>query len=397
MSAVLKKDCMPAAAEKLIHPQTPLQLLLFVDERPSSQEQIQRIRGYLEELKPDYPFELEVVNVGEQPYLAEHFKLVATPALIKIHPLPRQVLAGSNLLAQLVDWWPRWKQAIHDQLKLQADPLETGKTQTPLASIAQVTELIQLSDEVFRLKQENDELQRLLQFKDRIIAMLAHDLRNPLTAASIALETLEANYNPNNGQISRLSPSLVAHLIKQARTQTRNIERLITDILQAGGGKCATLRIHPQKLNLESLCHDILNSLRPVFEAKLQQVTTDIPKDLPYVYADTERVRQVLVNLLDNAIKYTPEEGTIEISILHRTAQKVQVSVSDTGPGIPEESRERIFEDHFRLKRDEEKEGYGIGLALCQRIIHAHYGRIWVDSSLGKGSSFHFTLPVYRS
>lgn len=387
---------MPATAEKLTHPQTPLQLLLFVDERPSSTEQLQQLRQYLERLKADYPLEFEVVDVGAQPYLAEHFKLVATPALIKINPPPRHVLAGSNLVAQLQEWWARWKHDAIEHLTLPPDAKDTVATQPLLASMNNFAELIQLTEEIFQLKQENEELQRLLQFKDRIISMLAHDLRNPLTAASIALETLETNYNPHNGQISRLTPALTAHLIKQARVQTRNIERLIADILQAGKGKTATLRIHPQKLNLENLCLDILNSMKPVFEAKMQQVTTDIPKDLPYVYADTERVRQVLVNLLDNAIKYTPEEGTIEISILHRTSQKVQVSVSDNGPGIPEESREHIFEDSFRLQRDEAKEGYGIGLSLCQRIIQAHYGRIWVDSTPGTGSCFHFTLPVYR-
>ena len=393
---MLKKEFMPATAEKLTHPQTPLQLLLFVDERPSSTEQLQQLRQYLERLKADYPLEFEVVDVGAQPYLAEHFKLVATPALIKINPPPRHVLAGSNLVAQLQEWWARWKHDAIEHLTLPPDAKDTVATQPLLASMNNFAELIQLTEEIFQLKQENEELQRLLQFKDRIIAMLAHDLRNPLTAASIALETLETNYNPNNGQISRLTPALTAHLIKQARVQTRNIERLIADILQAGKGKTATLRIHPQKLNLENLCFDILNSMKPVFEAKMQQVITDIPKDLPYVYADTERVRQVLVNLLDNAIKYTPEEGTIEISILHRTSQKVQVSVSDNGPGIPEESREHIFEDSFRLQRDEAKEGYGIGLSLCQRIIQAHYGRIWVDSTPGTGSCFHFTLPVYR-
>jgi two-component system clock-associated histidine kinase SasA len=391
---VLKKEFMPATAEKLTHPQTPLQLLLFVDERPSSTEQLQQLRHDLEQLKADYPLEFEVIDVGAQPYLAEHFKLVATPALIKISPPPRHVLAGSNLVAQLQEWWTRWKHDAIEHLTLQPDASVT--TQPLLASINNFAELIQLTEEIFQLKQENEELQRLLQFKDRIISMLAHDLRNPLTAASIALETLETNYNPHNGQISRLTPALTAHLIKQARVQTRNIERLIADILQAGKGKTATLRIHPQKLNLENLCLDILNSMKPVFEAKMQQVTTDIPKDLPYVYADTERVRQVLVNLLDNAIKYTPEEGTIAISILHRTSQKVQVSVSDNGPGIPEESREHIFEDSFRLQRDQAKEGYGIGLSLCQRIILAHYGRIWVDSTPGSGSCFHFTLPVYR-
>ena len=104
----------------------------------------------------------------------------------------------------------------------------------------------------------------------------------------------------------------------------------------------------------------------------------------------------MIVNLLENAIKYTPEGGKINFSILHRTAQKIQVSVCDTGPGIPEEKQERIFEGHFRLKRDESKEGYGLGLALCRQIIRVHYGQIWVDSVPQEGSCFHFTLPVYR-
>ena len=88
--------------------------------------------------------------------------------------------------------------------------------------------------------------------------------------------------------------------------------------------------------------------------------------------------------------------GTISLSVIHRTSQQVQVSISDTGDGIPKEKQERIFEGHFRLKRDEKKEGYGLGLALCRNIVRAHYGQIWVDSAPNKGSSFHFTLPVYR-
>ncbi|MEL6385609.1 MAG: ATP-binding protein, partial [Cyanobacteria bacterium J06626_18] len=105
----------------------------------------------------------------------------------------------------------------------------------------------------------------------------------------------------------------------------------------------------------------------------------------------------VLFNLLDNAIKYTPEKGELYISALHRTTQKIQVSVKDTGPGIPQENCEKIFEESFRLQRDAEKDGYGLGLALCRRIIRAHYGQIWVESTVGEGSQFFFTLPVYRS
>ncbi len=84
------------------------------------------------------------------------------------------------------------------------------------------------------------------------------------------------------------------------------------------------------------------------------------------------------------------------MSILHRTTQKIQVSICDSGPGIPEENRDRIFQDRFRLERDESHDGYGIGLSLCKRIIRAHYGQIWVDSSLNQGSCFHFTLPVFH-
>lgn len=395
---------MQVSQDQPIYSEAPLQLLLFVDGRPKSRQQVQRIRAYLKELQAEYSFELQTIDVGQQPYLAEHFKLVATPALIKIHPEPRQVLAGSNIIAQLKNWWPRWQAAVDAYLKLQEDLQEriddTARVTSPkstIRSVAVSAELIRLSDEIFRLKQEKDNLKEQLQFKDRVIAMLAHDLRNPLTAAAIAIETLQSNYNLETGQFQRLKPSLTAHLLKQARNQTKIIDRMITDLLQVGRGKDTEFPILPQKVQLGKLCLDVLEELCDRYTAKSQEVETDIPNDLPYVYADPERIRQVLVNLLDNAIKYTPEGGKISIAGLHRTTQKVQFSIGDTGPGIPVENRDRIFENHFRLQRDEGTEGYGIGLCLCQRIVLAHYGQIWVDSAPNNGAWFHFTLPVYPS
>lgn len=395
---------MQVSQDQPIYFEAPLQLLLFVDGRPKSRQQVQRIRAYLKELQAEYSFELQTIDVGQQPYLAEHFKLVATPALIKIHPEPQQVLAGSNIIAQLKNWWPRWQATVDAHLKLQEDLQEqiddTVRATSPkstIRSVAVSAELIRLSDEIFRLKQEKDNLQEQLQFKDRVIAMLAHDLRNPLTAAAIAIETLQSNYDLETGQFQRLKPSLTAHLLKQARNQTKIIDRMIADLLQVGRGKDTEFPILPQKVQLGKLCLDVLEELCDRYTAKSQEVETDIPNDLPYVYADPERIRQVLVNLLDNAIKYTPEGGKISIAGLHRTTQKVQFSIGDTGPGIPVENRDRIFENHFRLQRDEGTEGYGIGLCLCQRIVLAHYGQIWVDSAPNNGAWFHFTLPVYPS
>ncbi|MGG6263409.1 histidine kinase [Leptolyngbya sp. AN03gr2] len=372
--------------------QVPLQILLFVDQRPASREQIRQIRDFLKDRSAECPFELEVIDVGEQPYLAEHYRLVATPTLIKLRPDPRQVLTGSDLIVQLKNWWSRWQRSVKDLI---TDAPKSSETN--ISSVGHSTELIKLSDEVFRLNRENEDLKAQLHFKDQIISMLAHDLRNPLTAASIAIETLEIAHKQSDGQPSRLTPEMTANLLKHGRTQIRTIDRMITDILQAARGTSAELHIHPEKLDLGSLCQDVVLTLNDRIQSKQQRLETDIPSDLPIVYADSERVRQVIVNILDNAIKYTPNGGTIQVSILHRTTQKVQVSVHDNGPGVPPENRDRIFEDHYRLQRDVAQDGYGIGLSLCQRIVRAHYGQIWVDSVANQGSSFHFTLPVFRS
>jgi two-component system, OmpR family, clock-associated histidine kinase SasA len=378
--------------------EAPLQLLLFIDKRPSSGEKVRQIRQFLKESATDDSYyELQVVDVSEQPHLAEYFKLMATPSLIRIHPEPRQVLAGSDLVAQLSSWWGRWQRVVEEQLAIVRRSAEApAEDDNKIRSIAHSAELIQLSDEIFRLQREKEELQAQVRFKDQLIAMLAHDLRNPLTAVSIAIETLEIGNNSRDETgAPRLNPALMAQIMKHARTQTKAIDRMITDVLQAAREKGAGIKIQPEEVDLAALSLEVLNQLAEQFKIKSHHVEVDIPSDLPTIYADPERIKQVMVNLLDNAIKYTPEQGKIQIAILHRTTQKVQVSIGDDGPGIPEENQQSIFEDRFRLKRDEAQDGYGIGLGLCKRVVQAHYGQIWVDSSPNQGSCFHFTLPVY--
>ncbi|NES80052.1 MAG: histidine kinase [Moorea sp. SIO2B7] len=372
-----------------------LQLLLFVDERPSSQENIQQIHSYLESLKADYPFELQVIEIAEQPHLVEHFRLLATPALVKIFPAPRQTLAGSNLVSQLKTWWHRWQTSLEVEKANLSQSKDSSET-TNRSSINFLdcsAELIRLSDEIFRLEKEKEQLSEQLKFKDQVLAMLAHDLRSPLTAASIAVETLELSQNQPD---TERSAQLKKKLYKQSKHQFQIMNRMITDILEASKSMSAKLQLQPRPVYLQSLCEEILSQFQDQFQKNFQKLEKDIPQDLPAVYADEELLRQVIVNLLENAMKYTPEEGKISFSILHRTTQKIQVSVCDTGLGIPKEKHKTIFEDHFRLDRDEAKDGYGLGLSLCRKIIQAHYGQIWVDSTSGTGSCFHFTLPVYR-
>ncbi|HIK44507.1 MAG TPA: histidine kinase [Leptolyngbyaceae cyanobacterium M65_K2018_010] len=391
---------MEVSSENLEGGRVPLRLLLFIDKRPSLAKQVKQIRQYLKTLETHFRFHLDVVDIGEQPYLAEHYKLVASPALIKVAPLPQQMLAGSDIVHQLEHWWPKWQQEHVEQVENRPEGDDHGFDLDPYVldePLIHSAELIKLSDEIFRLNQLKDELEAQLRFKDRIIAMMAHDLRNPLTAASIAIETLELGYAPDQPRKLNLSPELTGQLLKHAKTQVQAINRMITDILKTARGASIELQLHPQELDLPTLCLEVANSFGDRLEAKQQRLTTEIPKDLPTVYADGSQVKRVIVNLLDNAIKYTPQGGQVALNALHRTTQKVQVGVVDTGPGIPPENRDKIFEESFRLQRDATQEGYGLGLALCQRIIRAHYGQIWVDSVPGEGSAFYFTLPVYRA
>ncbi|HHP7230977.1 MAG TPA: histidine kinase [Xenococcaceae cyanobacterium] len=377
--------------------QNSLQLLLFINERPTSQENIQPIQEFLANLRATNKFELDVIDISKQPHLVEYFKLVATPALVKISPIPQQTLAGNNLISQLEEWWPRWQASLKAQSEATTATTETIAQLSPSSinnPIGYSEELIRLSDEIFRLQREKEELSEQLHFKEQIIAMLAHDLRSPLTAASLAMETLELS---ENQAATIKKQQLRDQLYQQSRRQFGIMKRMIWDLLEASRNVSAKLEVEPRPLDLKNLCQEAIAQMSKQLKAKSQILNQDIPQDIPDVYVDAELVRQLLINLLDNAIKYTPEGGQISLSVLHRTSQKVQVSVCDTGPGIPPEKQEHIFEGHFRLKRDESQEGYGLGLSLCRKIARAHYGQIWVDSFPNSGSCFHFTLPVYCS
>ncbi|MEB3226649.1 MAG: histidine kinase [Synechococcus sp.] len=373
-----------------------LRLLLFTDERLAHRNEIKRVQDRLNLLRQETDFSLEVINIRDQPQLVELYRLVATPSLVKVFPEPLQVFAGSNILLDLERWWGQWLETVATLKKEAGDRQRVEAEDFDRLLAASQTEyskkIMRLSDEIFQLQQEKDGLLKQIEFKDQILAMLAHDLRSPLTGTSIALETLEIlSKRPETPDSNRLREQLY----KQAKNQLQIMNRMITELLQESRQLLTKLDIKPQPMALNPLCEQITTQLQDRFKRKAIQLQVELPLDLPKVYGDKELIRQVIVNLLDNACKYSPEGSVVRLMGLHRTLQQVQVSVIDTGPGIPEAEQEKIFEGHFRLKRDATQEGYGLGLAVCRQIIQAHHGRIWVDSIPGQGSAFHFTLPVW--
>jgi len=357
-------------------PRRALSLLLLAAPQHLASTDLRGVFRFLE--SSDYGFEVsfQVVDPAERPELLELYRLVATPALVKLLPAPRQVLAGTTILEQLQGWLPRWQQLeVVSGLGMSLRPAEIDGSRSQRE--------LQLEDQLLVLRQENDTLIERLGVQERLLRMVAHELRTPLTAAKLALQSLQLGHIGANRCRDVLDRRL------------DDIEHLSLDLLEVGTTRWETL-FNPQRLDLGSVAAEALLELEKLWVGRDLQLLADIPADLPDVYADQRRMRQVLLNLLENALKFTPDGGRVELSIVHRTSQWVQVSVSDTGPGIPRDEQERIFLDSVRLPQTSgTTSGFGIGLSVCRRIADAHGGRIWVVSLPGEGACFHFTVPVW--
>jgi signal transduction histidine kinase len=155
--------------------------------------------------------------------------------------------------------------------------------------------------------------------------------------------------------------------------------------------------IKPQKVQFSSLVRQVVDSMRPqAFKASVE-LRQDVPGNLPLLYIDPQRIKQVLNNLVSNAIKFTPPGGTITVSTQPYNDYFEMISVVDTGYGIPAEDRQHIFERFYQSNHSEQSKmgGYGLGLSIARLIIDQHGGMIDCDTTLNKGTTFYFTVPLY--
>ena len=136
-----------------------------------------------------------------------------------------------------------------------------------------------------------------------------------------------------------------------------------------------------------------MDAVKPTVEGKQQHLEVDIPPGLPALWGDEDMIRRVLINLVENATKFTPMKGHIRIAVSF-DGDGVQFCVQDSGLGIPPEALELVFEKFRRLSAENSPKGMGLGLAFCRLAVQAHGGRIWAESEVGKGSRFYFTLPA---
>jgi two-component system phosphate regulon sensor histidine kinase PhoR len=169
------------------------------------------------------------------------------------------------------------------------------------------------------------------------------------------------------------------------------------DLLTLATLESESFQLKPEMIDLPAVAHEVLESLRPLALTKRQRLEAKIEAGVPQIKADRGRIRQVLINLLDNALKFTVEEGTISVEVrLNPGRAGVELHVTDQGIGIPPADLPRIFERFYRVDkaRSREQGGTGLGLAIVKHIVEAHRGHVSVESTLGRGSDFCVTLPL---
>jgi PAS domain S-box-containing protein len=245
---------------------------------------------------------------------------------------------------------------------------------------------------IFRDITHEVEVDRL---KSEFVATVSHELRTPMTSirgyVDVLLMGAAGAMNDNQEQF-----------LKVVKSNTERLNILVNDLLDVSRIESGQIKLSPQALDLRDLTEDILaDSLRRSQEEnKPIAFSMDSPKTLPRVYGDVERIRQVIGNLVENAYRYTPENGQVIIHLHAVNNSEVQVDVQDTGVGIDEKNQDKIFD---RFYRGEDPlvlaaPGTGLGLSIVKQLVEMHHGKIWMESEgEGKGSTFSFTLPTYNN
>lgn len=236
-------------------------------------------------------------------------------------------------------------------------------------------------------------LRKLERIRADFVANVSHELRTPLTTIHGYAETLLTNGNTKTKKRKEFLVKILKH--------SERLSRLVSDLLELARLETGDVELKRTLCHLKEFHEQVLDVFEPVLEESGVTLEWEIPEDLPQISVDSQLFMQVFVNLIDNAIKYTPDGGVITVSAEATgtnsdAVNEVVVHIQDTGIGIPSESQPRVFERFYRVDKGRARKmgGTGLGLAIAKHILLCHNGRIWLESELGQGTVFHFALPI---
>lgn len=237
---------------------------------------------------------------------------------------------------------------------------------------------------------QTETLRTAERLQSALLNSISHQLRTPLATITGVLTSLDLSENDRNGE-NQLDTSTRINLIKSATEQAQQLNRLVENLLDMTRLEAGAIHLYQETSDLQDLIGAVIHQMTKFLDAR--RVDIHLPIDLPNVWIDPVLTGQVLVNLLENACKYSPANTPITISAQSRVNQ-VAVLVSDQGIGIPEEDLERVFDKFYRVNHPNQVTGTGLGLSICRGIIEAQGGKIWAQNNPDQGVTITFTLPV---
>jgi signal transduction histidine kinase len=222
-----------------------------------------------------------------------------------------------------------------------------------------------------------------------LVNMIVHDLKTPLSIIITSLELLRTDLAEG------MSPAQ-HDLLEGAARSSRQLQQLVANMLEVQYLESGRMLTRPQPVDTAQILAQATNDVKLLAEWKQIDLHLDLPNNLPRVYADTELTGRVLLNLLDNALRFAPQEGQVGVTA-HAGERAVTVSISDNGPGIPAGQHDHLFQRFSQMGSGSHDGGVsvGLGLAFCKLAVEAQGGHIWLESNGGPGTKFRFTLPVW--
>lgn len=239
-----------------------------------------------------------------------------------------------------------------------------------------------------KIEEQIKQLKKLDKIKSNFLNITTHELRTPISAIKGYIQMI---LKQKLGEINEEQKKSLEIALRNAN----RLDHLIQDILDISRLDSGRMRFIPEQTNIKTMIKEIVETMQALADKKHIKINTMLEENLPDLTIDGERIQQVIINLLNNAIKFSQDSSNVNINV-RKEQEDILFKVQDFGRGIPEDQKENIFEAFYQVKSNDDKKlgGVGLGLAISRGIILAHGGRIWVESTLDKGSKFSFTLPL---